>query len=105
MIEVRESGTNLLFSVKVQPKASANRVLGEHGGALKVAVTAPPEKGKANAAVIALLSKALGVPKSSIQIVRGDTSRTKTLRVCGRTNRELTELVERALETGGNRGQ
>jgi uncharacterized protein (TIGR00251 family) len=104
MIEVRESGTNLLFSVKVQPKASANRAAGEHGGALKVAVTAPPEKGKANAAVIALLSKVLGVPKSSIEIIRGDASRTKTLSIRGRTKAELTELLELALETGGKRG-
>lgn len=105
MIEVRESGTSLLFSVKVQPKASASRVVGEHGGALKIAVTAPPEKGRANAAVIALLAKVLGVPRSSIEIIRGHASRTKTLSMRGRTKGELTELLERALEIGGKRGQ
>jgi uncharacterized protein YggU (UPF0235/DUF167 family) len=68
-------------------------------------VTAAPEKGKANAAVVALLSETLGVPKSSIEIVRGDTSRNKTLRIRGLTASELRDLVERAIEAGGKRGQ
>lgn len=94
MIEVRESGEGLTLSVRVQPKSSADRILGGHGGALKVSVTAAPEKGKANAAVIALLSEKLGVPKSAIEIVRGETSRLKTVRIRGMTRESLAHLLE-----------
>jgi hypothetical protein len=96
MIAIRETGEGLFLSVRVQPKASADRILGEHDGALKVCVTAPPEKGKANAAVIALLAKELAVPKSSVEIVRGQTSRNKTVRIRGLTRQELSELLQRA---------
>ena len=80
--------------MKVQPKASANKILGEHDGALKISVTASLEKGKANAAVLALLSKELGVPKSSIEIVRGETSRLKTLRIHGTTKQAFSVLLK-----------
>jgi len=99
MIEIKESDQALLVSLRVQPKASANRILGEHDGALKVSVTAAPEKGKANAGVITLLSKELGIPKSSIEIVRGDTSRIKTLRIRGTTKQALAALLKRPSES------
>jgi len=94
MIEIRESGEGLIVSLRVQPKASANKILGEHAGALKVSVTAAPEKGKANAAVVTLLSKELGIPKSSIEIVRGETTRIKTLRIHGLTKESLSRLLD-----------
>ncbi|MDP2897736.1 MAG: DUF167 domain-containing protein [bacterium] len=93
MIEIRESGEGLSLSVRVQPKSSADRILGKHGGALKVSVTAAPEKGKANAAVIALLSEKLAVPKSSIEIVRGETSRLKTVRIRGVAKETVSALL------------
>ena len=95
MIEVRESEEGLTFSVRVQPKASKDRILREHGGALKVSVTAAPEKGKANAAVIVLLSEKLGVPKSSIEIIRGETSRLKTVRIRGVAKETVSALLSR----------
>jgi uncharacterized protein (TIGR00251 family) len=104
MIETRKAAKEILLSVKVQPKASANRIVGEQGGVLKVCVTAAPEKGKANAAVIALLSKELGVPKSSIEIVAGQTSRVKTLRIRGLEEESLSERIKRAEKRGGRRG-
>lgn len=94
MIDIKQSGEELLFSVRVQPKASADRIVGEHGGALKITVTAAPEKGKANAAVIALLSEKLGIPKSAIEIVRGETSRLKTVRIRGLTTESLSRLID-----------
>lgn len=95
MIEVRESGEGVTLSARVQPKSSADRILGEHAGALKVSVTAAPEKGKANAAVIALLSEKLGVPKSAIEIVRGETSRLKTVRIRGMAKETVSALLSR----------
>ena len=105
MIDITEAGSGLLFLVKVQPKASANGILGEHAGMLKVGVTAAAEKGKANSALIASLSKVIGVPKSSIEIVRGETSRIKTVRVLGLRKEALSTVLERSPKAGGKSGQ
>ena len=96
MIEMRECEGGVTLTVRVQPKSSADRILGEHGGALKVSVTAAPEKGKANAAVIALLSEKLGVPKSAIEVVRGETSRLKTVRIRGVAKETVSALLSGA---------
>jgi uncharacterized protein (TIGR00251 family) len=71
----------VLLHVRVQPKARANTVKGWRGEALGVSVTAAPEGGKANRAVIALLAGALAVPASSITLVRGAASRDKWFRL------------------------
>ena len=87
--------------VKVQPGARHTRIEGVvdlAGGkvALKVRVTAPPEGGKANAAVVALLAKAWGLPKSAIEVAAGASGRDKVLRVAGQP-RELKARLERWL--------
>ncbi|MGP6089879.1 DUF167 domain-containing protein [Antarctobacter jejuensis] len=69
------------FEVRVTPKAARNAVTLDEAGKLRVTVTAVPEGGKANTAVLRLLSKALGVPKSRIALLRGATSRDKTFRI------------------------
>lgn len=73
------------ITVRVTPKAAANRLKAEKqadGNVLvRVYVTTAPEDGKANKAVIALLAKALGVPKSSLTILRGATGKDKTIRI------------------------
>ena len=80
------------LAVKVTPKASRNAVLGWHGDALKIAVTAAPERGKANAAVQALLADALGVAKSSIVLLRGDTQSQKLFEIAGLGDDDLSVL-------------
>ena len=72
-----------IFTVRVTPRASRNAVAaGPEGGPdLVVRVTVVPEGGKANAAVVKLLAKALGVPKSRLELVRGATGRDKQFRV------------------------
>jgi uncharacterized protein (TIGR00251 family) len=77
MIDVRKIEGGVVVSVKVQPNASKDRVVGEHADQLKIAVTVAPEKGKANKSVIKILSKLLGVKTSDIEIVSGETSRDK----------------------------
>ena len=67
----------ILLRVRVEPRARANAVKGWRGEALSVSVTAAPEGGKANRAVIALLADTLAVPPSSISLVRGAASRDK----------------------------
>jgi uncharacterized protein (TIGR00251 family) len=85
MLAVREDEGGVTFDVLVTPRASREKVGPVHEGRLKVAVTAPPVEGEANAAVCALLARALGVPKSRVTVLRGDTGRRKTVRVEGVT--------------------
>lgn len=69
-----------MLAVRVTPKASAERIAVEEGR-VRIWVAAPPDKGKANKAVIALVAKALGVPKNAIALVHGETAREKLLRI------------------------
>jgi uncharacterized protein (TIGR00251 family) len=81
LIELTQSDGAIVFAVRVSPGAAKTRVAGEHDGALKVLVNAPPEKGKANKELIAFLAKTLGVKKSAVSLVSGETSRTKRIAV------------------------
>jgi uncharacterized protein (TIGR00251 family) len=80
-ITAHERGVTI--RVYVAPRSSASRVVGEHNGALKVALTAPPVEGAANKALVDLLAKLLAVPKGAVSIVSGESSRNKTVRVEG----------------------
>lgn len=82
-----------LLSVRAQPGAKRNAVLGEQAGALKVAVTAPPEDGRANAALTDLLREWLGLKRSQVELVGGATNRNKTFLIRGITAEELTKLI------------
>jgi len=73
------SGDRILVTVRVGPRAASNVVAGERDGALLVRVTAAPADGKANAAVVRVLAKALDVPPSEVRLVRGATTRIKVL--------------------------
>jgi uncharacterized protein len=70
-----------LLRVRVQPRASRDEVVGWQGAVLRVRVTAPPEDGRANSAVVALLAEACGVPRSAVELVRGHASHDKLFRV------------------------
>lgn len=72
------------IDVIIHPKSSKNEIVGIHDGCLKIKLTAPPVDGKANAALIAFLAKKLDIPKSSISIIRGETSRRKTVQIEGK---------------------
>lgn len=75
----RRTDQGWLISVHAQPGAKKSAVAGLHGEALKVRVSAPPVEGKANEALIALVAKALGLPRRAVSIVKGDSSREKLL--------------------------
>jgi len=74
-------GTTALITVRVQPRASKKAVEGVKDGALRVKLTAPPAEGEANAQLIEVLSKELGVRKSAVSIVKGHSSRDKVVEV------------------------
>ena len=82
-LSVHAQGVTL--RLRVQPRASRTAVVGPHGDALKVAVTAPPVDAAANEAVIALMADTLRVPKSAVTIVHGHASRSKVVHVAGVT--------------------
>ena len=70
-----------IIRVRVQPKASRNEVVEYRDDVLRVRVTAPPEDGKANAAVIVLLAESLGIARSRVRLTRGHASRDKLVEV------------------------
>jgi len=69
------------ISIRLQPRARRDEVVGERAGAVVIRVTAPPVDGKANAALCAFIARAAGVPPSRVSVVRGQTSRDKVVRV------------------------
>ncbi|MCM2373508.1 DUF167 domain-containing protein [Aporhodopirellula aestuarii] len=94
MIEIREVDDGCTFTIRATPKAKKPSIGGEHDGSLKVVVTAPPEDGKANAAVIAAIAKWLGTSKSRIDITAGQTSRIKTIHARGITKDAVNLAIE-----------
>lgn len=83
MIPIRNTAAGATFQVKVHPRAKKNGITGEVGDALKVALTAPPVEGRANEACIAFLAEVLSVPRSSVTIAAGESSRNKVILVSG----------------------
>jgi uncharacterized protein len=81
------------LSVRVHPGARKNGVTGVHAGAVKIALTAPPVDGKANEALIAFLAEALHLPRARIALVSGLTSRTKTVRITGKSAAEVAAAL------------
>ena len=94
MISIRETSQGATFTVRVQPRARRNAVVGEVGDALKIALTAPPIEGRANEACIELLAEFLKVPRSSVTIAAGETSRNKVIRIAGISAVELRRRLQ-----------
>lgn len=85
----------VVVRVRVQPRASRNAIHLEPKGAIRVALTAPPVDGAANAALLAFVAKTLGVSKRSVALTRGERSREKTLEVEGLTVSAVRERLLR----------
>ena len=81
------------ISVRVHPGAKRNAITGTHDGALKISLTTPPTDGRANQALIAFLAERLNIPRTSIALLTGATSRSKTLRLTGITVDEADQQL------------
>ena len=81
--------------IRLQPRAKRDEVVGERAGAIVIRVSAPPVDGKANAALCAFVARAAGVSRSSVEIVRGQTSRDKVVRVEGVTQQTVQAALLR----------
>ena len=93
MIPIRESGGAVTFAVKVHPRAKKNAITGEAGEALKVSLTAPPVEGRANEAAVEFLAEVLRVPRGSVTIAAGQSSRNKIIRVRGLSAAQVRERL------------
>lgn len=92
MIEITERDGETSFAVRVVPRASRDAIQGEHAGALKVRLTAPPVDDRANEALRRLLAEHLKVPVSAVRIVAGEKSRTKRVAIRGVSRAQVIEL-------------
>jgi uncharacterized protein (TIGR00251 family) len=92
MIIKQESDT-ITFTVRVVPRSSRSEIVGEMGGAVKVRLTSPPVDGAANAELIKLLARKLGVSRSNVAIVSGETAKTKQIKVTGVSADRLRDLL------------
>lgn len=97
MIPIRDDAAGASFAAKVHPRAKRNAVAGELGDALKLSLTAPPVEGKANQACIEFVAELLSVPKSSVSIAAGESSRQKVIRVAGLSAEQVRRRLERHL--------
>jgi len=94
LITVQETLAGATFAVKVHPRAKKNAITGKVGEALKLALTAPPVDGKANEACIDFFAKLLKVPRSSVTIAAGQTSRNKVIRVASLSAEEVQRRLK-----------
>ncbi len=93
MFAIHETAGGITFAIKVHPRAKKNAITGEFGDALKVSLTTPPIEGRANDACIDFFAKLLKVPRSSVTIASGQTSRNKVVRIAGVTAQQVRERL------------
>ncbi len=97
MVPVNETAKGATFAVRVHPRARKNAITGIVGEALKLSLTAPPVEGKANQAVIEFFADLFAIPRSSVTIASGETSRNKMVRICGLTRAAVEQRLAGAL--------
>jgi len=94
-LDIRDVAGGVVIAVKAVPGSSRNRVVGVLGDCLKVAVSVPPEKGRANKAIAVVVARAVGVPARRVRVVAGQGGPRKQLHVAGLSARQLREALAR----------
>jgi uncharacterized protein len=90
---LRVQADGVLLSVKLQPRASANQIGEALGNELRIKVTAPPVEAAANEALVKLLAQQLDCPRNRVELVRGHTSRHKTIKLYGLTPEDVAKRL------------
>ncbi len=90
---IKEIADGVLLKLKVLPRSSRCEIIGTHGDALKIKVTAPPVEGRANEEIVEFLAEALGIKKGQLAIVSGHKSQRKTVAITGCNRQELESLT------------
>jgi uncharacterized protein len=94
MVEINEEKSSVSFTVRVVPRSSKSGIVGEHHGAIKVKLKAPPVDGAANDELISLLAKELGVSRSEVEITSGQASRTKRVRIGNANTSRIRSILK-----------
>lgn len=94
MSAITESNRIVTLAIKVVPRASKNQIVGIEGDALKIRLNAPPVEGKANDALIECLAKELGIARTQIEIIAGQSARRKIVRLRGISASEVQERIK-----------
>jgi uncharacterized protein (TIGR00251 family) len=89
LIPISDHPLGATFAIRVQPRAARTAITGTVGDSLKVSLSAPPLDGRANAAVVEFFSEILSVPRSAVQVVAGERSRNKIVRIAGCSGAEV----------------
>jgi len=97
LVKITGKNDSFSFAVRVQPRASQSGIAGELDGALKIRLAAPPVDGEANEALIRLLARFFNVPRAQVEIISGQTSKHKVVRVDGFSAIEAEEMFKAAL--------
>lgn len=100
MLNLELDPRGVILPVRAHAGARRSAIVGVREGMLRVDVTQPPEKGRANRAIIAVLSRALGVPKSAIELVVGESSRRKKFLLAGANIDEVRQVLGRFVLDG-----
>jgi len=95
VIPIHDHPLGATLAVRVQPRAARTGITGTVGDALKLSVTAPALEDKANAAVVEFFAEMFAAPRAAVQLVSGEKSRNKVIRVAGRTASELEQILRR----------
>jgi len=88
------TGNDIIIKVKIVPGSSKNKIIGVYNDSLKITITAPPVEGKANKKCIAYLAKYFNVAKSKIEIISGQTSKNKLIKICDISQKEFLDKLE-----------
>jgi uncharacterized protein len=94
VIRYSQCGRTLTFAVRVTARASRSVIDGEHDGALRARIAAPPVEGAANRELVKLLAKLFKLPQSAVEIIAGNNSKNKTIRIHGADPATLEQLVQ-----------
>ena len=92
-VEIREKPGKLLLSVRVQPGAASDQIVGSYNGALKIRLTAPAQRNSAHRQLLKFLASTLNVPTKTLSLSRGRSSRSKTVEIRGLSRKELTHIL------------
>ena len=94
LIRYSQDGRTLTFAVRVAPRASRSQIGGEHDGALRVRIAAPPVDGAANRELARLLARAFKLPQNAVEIIAGANSKNKTVKIHGADVVILEQLIQ-----------
>ncbi len=93
MLNLQETDNGIILPVRIQPRASKDEIVGEYNGALKIKLTSPPVEGEANRRCIEFLSKRFKIAKSNLEIIKGEKSKDKLIKIIGLKRADVLKIL------------